>query len=407
MKKALRRVSIASRVWLAAHELCPPFSNQLIFEGNGILDVERWQRAVAIASAANPGSRLVLRGYLGASRWVDSGVTPRVREVDGSAWDGMSSEGADILYGGYSPRRGPMAEVVLDHGSPPRVIFRSHHAVMDGRGCITWAEDVFRALRGEQVLGSDDTIIEEDLLHLVEGDPISYPGRRFLAPTGRAQGTCPGVVWQRRKVIGNIPKLLPQVLILTAREVWRQGESAVRMGIPVDLRGRRPGLRSTGNLTNAIFVDIPPWKTVDDLAYDIIRRLKGQRDGSLTREEKLVPHIPLPLIRGILRREALQGHASNGYRFSGLVSNLGKLSLAPFQGGGFTSHSCTAVPVCMESFPFSMVLCGYGDTVELVLSMPRVLASGGRLEGILERIARGLRSTGEEVCFRNNISMTR
>lgn len=86
------------------------------------------------ASAGNPGSRLILRGHLGSCRWVDSGKTPPVREIDGSRWDGLGPVGAPFLQEPLSPIKGPMCEVLLIHGDPLRVAFRVHHGVMDGRG---------------------------------------------------------------------------------------------------------------------------------------------------------------------------------------------------------------------------------------------------------------------------------
>ncbi len=71
-------------------EISPPLVNQIVFEGNGQLDISDWQLAVKKASEANPGSRLVLHGHLGGCRWIDSGIVPPVSEIDGSEWDGMS-----------------------------------------------------------------------------------------------------------------------------------------------------------------------------------------------------------------------------------------------------------------------------------------------------------------------------
>lgn len=36
-----RDVSIASRLWLVAHELCPPFANQVVVQGHGRFDTKR------------------------------------------------------------------------------------------------------------------------------------------------------------------------------------------------------------------------------------------------------------------------------------------------------------------------------------------------------------------------------
>ncbi|HNY49854.1 MAG TPA: hypothetical protein PLV50_03955 [Smithella sp.] len=385
-----RDVSIASRLWLVAHEMCPPFANQVILEGRGRLNVEEWIRAVKLASDANPGSRLVLRGHLGMSRWVDSGQTPPLRMIDAGDWDGCSSEGAPFLEKSFFPRRGPMAEVVLIQGDPLRVAFRSHHAVMDGRGTVFWAEEIFRVLRGESPLGSDTAITENALLNISKqklGTPIQH---NYIAPTGRAIGNEPGVIWKRTRISGRYPRLLIQIILLTAREAWKHGSGPVRLGIPVDLRARRKGLRSTGNLTNALFLEITPDTTLESLDAELAFRLREQRDGQLTWEDKIISHLPLSVLDMLLSKETRRSHRSGNYRFSGFVSNMGRFSMEGFSGGGFHADMYWAVPVCMESVPFSLVLTGAGDFVDMILAMPRALANQQVLDETLGRIGSGL-----------------
>lgn len=172
------KLTNSTRLWVAADMIDPPFANQLIFDGSGAFELDKLENAISMASAANPGSRYVLRGMLGSSRWVDSGVTPRLRVVDGAGWDGMGPEGAPAcLRESLSVASGPSCEVVVITGSPLRIVFRSHHGIMDGRGTLTWAEDIFRALRGEPVTGSDPMLCEYDLLNISKGKierAISY-----------------------------------------------------------------------------------------------------------------------------------------------------------------------------------------------------------------------------------------
>jgi hypothetical protein len=385
-----RDVSAASRLWLVAHELCPPFANQVIVEGHGRFDSEEWIRAVKLASDANPGSRLLLRGHLGMSRWVDSGQTPPLRMIDAGDWDGYSSEGAPFLEKSFSPRRGPMAEVVLIQGNPLRVAFRSHHAIMDGRGTAFWAEDIFRVLRGENPWGSDTAITEYELMN-ISNQKLSTPlQHNYIAPTGRAIGNEPGIIWKRTRIRGRYPRLLIQVMLLTAREAWQHGSGPVRLGIPVDLRARREGLYSTGNLTNALFLEITPDTTLESLDADLASRLREQRDGQLTWEDKVISHLPLFVLNMALRGETRRSLRTGSYRFSGFVSNMGRFSMEGFSGGGFNADMYWAVPVCTESIPFSLVLSGAGDSVDIVLAMPRALANQQVLKKTLERICSGL-----------------
>lgn len=383
-----RPLSIAARLWLAVGRNSPPCANQLTFEGTGTLDPVKWRVAVEKASAANPGTRLVLRGALGSCRWIDSGRPPRVREADASAWDGMGSDGAPFLMEGFNPRTGPNAEVLLMHGSPARVSFRSHHAIMDGRGATTWAEDVFRALRGEEPAGSEYTMIENDLLNLGAGPAAQPLPHHNIAPTGAADGSDTAAVWRRKTIRGRIDSLLPKVILCAAREARRHADGPVRFGIPVDLRRRRDGLRSTGNLTNAIYLDIGSEAGFDEIAGAITERLERRSDGEITWEDSILRYVPIRLLERAIALEGARNRRSGGYRCSGFVSNLGKLEIGRFACGDFAPSTYYGVPVCAPIVPFSMTLSGTSSGMELLLAMPRCMATGGRIGAALDNIGR-------------------
>jgi len=364
---------------------------QFVFEGSGILDVESWEKAVAIASAADPSCRLVLRGHLNLSRFVDSGVTPPVRVIDSRQWDTYDSASGAILNN-FHPRTGPMAEVYLIKGELPRVAIRAHHAVMDGRGLLIWAEDIFRALRGEEVQRSDETVLEDHLLNHAYKPAHKVTGR-FLAPTGRPQGSERGITYLRKRITGSFSKIPAKIALVLAREAWRHGKGNVRFGIPMDLRSRRPGLKSTGNLTSAMFIQITPDMNLDDIVGEIKRKVAAREDGYATLEDKLMNYIPLKVLAELIQKDAAYSHKIGLYRYSGFISNLGLYKPEPFQGGGFTAHAVYARPISGEAFPFSIVLIGLDGSekkLDLFAAVPKVLANNGRIEALLDRIIEGL-----------------
>jgi hypothetical protein len=261
---------------------------------------------------------------------------------------------------------------------------------MDGRGAMTWTEDIFRVLRGEKPLGSEYVMVENDLLNLGRGKRGKPLPHRYIAPTGKADGTSADLVWKRASLAGKYPRLLARVLLLTAREAWRHAEGNVRIGIPVDLRSRREGLRSTSNLTNAIYIDIDRDSTSETIADDIARRLSSRADGEITWEDLIISYVPVRLLARAIRNEGTRNQRSGLFRFSGFVSNLGRIDSTAYSYGGFTVTAFYGVPVCAPILPFSMTLCGLGDRVEMLLMMPRVMAAGGRLEAALGRILEGL-----------------
>jgi hypothetical protein len=387
-----RTMSFNERIFVVADRLHPPIANRFIFEGTGVPDPESWRRAVEIASAANPGSRLVLKGRLGWCRWVDSGVTPPVTEVPGCAPGGLTEE-EPWLRKPLHPETGPTCDVVLVPGSPMRVIFRTHHGVMDGRGTLTWAEDVFRALRGEPCIGSDSRLTDTELARLFQNKHRTpYPTAQ-LAPTGAARGDDTGVAWRRVSLTGRYHNLLPRMAVQVARESWRNAggrEGNVLLGIPVDMRPRVPGLVSTGNLTMAIYVLINRDTTPEQVAEDIKRQLKEKAEGMLTPGDELARYVPMRLLGAAAGRLINRRHRSGIYSISGVLSNMGRLNLGSFRGGGFEATAFWAIPPLVDYLPFFLGMCGYNDTVEIILALPKKLATDGRLDLIMDRLVASL-----------------
>lgn len=390
-KRYTRQMSFNERIYAAMDEVCPPIYNQLIFEGEGVLDPGAWLRAVDKASEANPGSRLVLKGFLGLSRWVDSGLTPRVREVHAPQWDGFGPVGAPFLEERLLFREGPTCEVVLIHGDIPRVAFRTHHAVMDGRGTLTWAEDVFRALRGENVIGSSSTLTDVEMVKSFQNRKRKPFPPEHLSPTGTARGNERGVVWKRARIRGSFARVLPRCAVLLAREARSISEGVVRFGVPVDLRRHRKDLRSTANLSFALYIEVKPDTTEEQIAQDLAFQLEHGYEGMLSRGDELFRHLPMRLIRSQGLRIIAARHASGRYSLSGVLSNLGRIDLKPFEGGGFKAVGFWAIPPRNEYHPLFLAMMGYEDCLELILSMPAVLASGGRMDAILDGLVRGMK----------------
>ena len=188
-----RKVTPLERLFIVLAELDTPFSNQMVLEGTGTLDESRWEKAVHEACEANPGSRVVYRGRSRWAKWVDTGVAVPVRSFDGSRWNAQGPEGAPFFFEPLPFKDTHSCEVVLVQGDPARVVFRSLHAVMDGRGTLFWAQDIFRALRGEPLIGTTSTMTDVEIMSRLNY-PVNLPRKPkdCLAPTGAIDGDEPG-----------------------------------------------------------------------------------------------------------------------------------------------------------------------------------------------------------------------
>lgn len=264
----------------------------LCVEGTGLVDAEDLRAAVAVASEACPGARLARRGR----SWVDSGIAPAVRVVRGRALE----PGAPELRVPLPPRSGAPCEVVLFEGPDPAVVFRADHAVMDVRGLLWWARDVFRALRGEDPLGavSTTTVLDlDDPLYLQAGH--SEPETKVPALLGVApEADLRRQLWRRRTIEGTFPALAAK---LAAALVEMSGHDVAPVGFVVDLRPHHGDLRSTGNLSLAVSLDLPAgvsWQDVDQ-RFSAARAGQGCRVDAPTAELLKAPQL---VLRHVIRR---------------------------------------------------------------------------------------------------------
>ncbi len=381
-----RTLSVNERLWLAADMMNPPFAIQVVCEGSGDIDVREWRKAVELASAANPGSRLQLKGRLNSCRWVDSGATPPVHEIDGSAWSGYGPDGAPFLEKPFHVADGPTSEVLVIHGDPARIVFRAHHAVMDNRGIIYWAEEIFRALQGKPLRGSYSSVTDWDVARTFQSEYRKPFPHDNLSLTGKAEGNDPGIVWGRRSIPGHYRQLLPQVAYHAAREARRHAEGNVRFAVPIDLRARIQGLRSTGNLSIGIYIDVRPETTIDEIGWDIAWQLREKRDCMIDRWDFIYKFIPISILGQEGTRRIIDNHARGLYSMSGIISNAGRLHKEHFSGGGFHCNTIFAIPPFFSYLPLLLWLYGTNDTVELVYAAPQVLATKGRLDEAIDRI---------------------
>jgi hypothetical protein len=389
-----RDISLFERVALVAAEASPPGANQLILEGTGSFDAGMWRGAVEAASQDNPGSRLVRQGSRMGLKWVDSGIPPPVRQVEGGGWNGYDLGNAPFLLQRLNPDCGPTCEVLLIRGEPLRVAFRTLHAVMDLVGTMVWADDIFRVLRGEPTIGSGSTLTDLQLLKSLQGPKPRVavghePGRRFRAPTGMPSDDLPGFAFRRLRIETNGSNFLARLLLLIARNGQMQQSGDARFAVSVDLRRRMPGLKSTANLVRDIFVDVDSHTTAQGITDSIRAQLNAFQDSVYWPVEMPLQHSPPALLRAFAKLSKFRRRKGE-YRVTGLAANMGRISLERFRGGGFNPQGVFAIPPGHPAYPLFLAAFGYDKFLDIGFTVPNGLATGGRLELLLEAVKTGL-----------------
>jgi amino acid adenylation domain-containing protein len=374
-----RAVSPTERLYVAGERLAPPFAVQVFVEGHGVVDPRALEAAVAAASDACPGARLVWRGRA----WADSGRPPPVRRVEAPQFDGHRFADAPWLRDRLDPVAGPTCEVLLVEGARTTLVFRAFHGVMDGQGVLMWARDVFRALRGEAPLGAPSTQTDVGLVRAL-GRTGRRPGPSFrhASPLGTPPGADHGFFWLRRTLPGRHPALVARLAALLARDGDR------RFMVPVDLRRHAPDERSTANLSLPLFLDVrrgEPWEALHER---LVTALAGRRELAVDGSEGSLSWLPLGAVGLLVRALLARQRRAGGWTASGILSHLGRVDAAECSAPGFAAESVFSLPVYGLLFPLAVVAVEGRAHVELTLAGPA--ADEARAAALLEEVAGAL-----------------
>jgi hypothetical protein len=351
-KRYTRKLSPIERASLVLNDFCN-YNCDIVVRGHGALSVDTLRSAVEKAAQANPGSRVRLRGVLGFSRWVDSGIAPEVQEVRDSVWDGHSERDAAFLEERFDALAGgPICRLLYVRGSPAHIVFRALHAAVDGRSLLHWISEVFRALRGEPLLGSPCTYVEWDIMRKFQDRvdrraldaPSTEPGLPVI-PCSAVRSTRLRYTWRTVVIPGNIPNVLSKFAIFLAQYARRRAQGRVCFTVPVDLRTLREEVLSLGNLTGYLSIPIEPGDGTRDFSRQLSLRVRNYIDCYRPDILKKLPWVPLRTIRREIGRslerslyEPVPGAMSGG------VVSMGNFPLQNLSAPDFTPHEVIPIP---------------------------------------------------------------
>jgi hypothetical protein len=305
------------------------------------------------AAQANPGSRVRLRGVLGFSRWVDSCIAPEVREIHAPAWDGRSERGAAFLEERFDALAGgPICSVLYVRGSPAHIVFRALHAAVDGRSLLHWMAEVFRALRGEPLLGSPCTYIEWDIMRKfqdkVNRDALEGPSTEPnlpVIPCSSPREARLRYIWRAVVFPKIIPNVLPKFAIFLAEYARRNAQGRVCFTVPVDLRTLREEVLSLGNLTGYLGIPIDPGDTTRHFSRQLSLRVRNYTDCYRPDILKKLPWVPVRTIRRAIGRTMQRSlYEAVPDAMSGGVVSMGSFPLQHLSTPEFTSLQLIPIP---------------------------------------------------------------
>ena len=392
-----RKISSTEQLHLAMDAASMPLKNQLIIEFEGDINFELLQDAIEIASDANPGSRLVLRGRLSWAKWVDSGISPELIKID-APWIAKEADNNPYIEREFDPRNGPTTEVLLFNNSV--LLFRSHHAVMDGKGMVTWVEDIVKVLNGVVPAGSNCELTDvEQALSLGRKDfRPNYPAD-VRSPLGHSVMDVVGIQGIRKSIPGVYSGLVARIMEILTDELkisqHEEEKTLARFIIPVDMRRHRPSVRTTANMISALIINVSEKTNWMDFYQKIVSKLQANEEGKVGKIDKIFHYLPTRITASLLKLLFASQEKSKRFVFTATISNIGKINLADFANPYITAKNITFIPVADPLSAITIVTAEFDDHIDVTLSSLKSFATDQRQEKLLDLIEKRLQDKKE------------
>lgn len=403
MSRYVRRVSALERYSLVLNRLYR-YHVDGILEGEGHVDVDQLQAAVNAAAEANPAIRVRFRGLLAWSRWVDSGVAPTVHLQPLSDWDGRSEQGAPFLRQRLDERwGGPIADVLVVpcRDGKTRIVFRTLHAAIDGRGFLHWVAEVCRAMRGEPLQGSDSRLTDLDIqVQYADEIPEEPPAEPVacipvLQPAEKAQRGELEFIWRRVTINQSVAQLLPRSAVFLAEWARQQQSGPVGFTIPVDYRGLRTQEMGIGNLTGYVRLSVPEGATTRQLMLQLGQRLKAKADCRQFPGIKMLFWLPVWFMLRQLKDkvDSILHDVSPALPTGGIVS-MGQVYPETYSFPGFKADMLYGIPGAVGKL--NVVFLNYPDFTVVSFLVPAGYNHQGQLDALIEAYVNHFQASGTD-----------
>ncbi|WP_156725748.1 hypothetical protein [Streptomyces apocyni] len=370
-----RRVSPVERGYLNAAATGTPQLIQMVVEGEGTLDADALRRAARAATLANPGLAVRRRGAL----WRAEEKAPAVVELPAD-----TALDAPFLHRDLSVVTGPVCELGLIRGKSTTLIIRASHIVTDGHGLRQWIADLFRALRGDDLVGCPDTV---DVGHFrAVAGAVSPPPRatRFTglpAIIGRGPAS-ERPLWLRRRIPAAPSGVTARAAAALSRHL---ATDTGRLIVPVDLRRHDTAVRSTANLTSQLVIDLrrdDSWKRVH---ATLVRALLAKAEVAALDRDFLRDN---PFANNLSEARELDG---DRFPCTAIISDHGEVDPRTCSTPAFRATSFATLPMLVPYAEMFLSACRFGDTTELTLSCRDRPGARETADSLLTDIAEALR----------------
>ena len=354
----IRKLSPTERFYVACTDLFSPFAIQLLLSAEHLPSVAELEKAMKKVADANPSIRFEIQGRW----WVDANRLPQVRIYKKPESNIIDSP----LLKEKIACIGPSCEVVVwkDRG----LLFRATHSLMDAGGLLFWVEEITRALRCDELLGSSFSLSDNDFLKSLN-HRVSRKSFRFnCQPISSATNDInDGFAWSHHYIPGHYPAYVAKLAQKIAAANAGKNHYSLFM-VPVDLRRMFPAIRTTMNFSNPLFLQLEGTEEWQQIYQFIVLAINNKAYLAIDWKDKWImalPNVVLKRLVKYLHKYSIENHY---FALSGVLSHVGTVSLSSLSTSNFKPGAACFMPLDIPGSAISIVSVQHEHGLEVTQS---------------------------------------
>lgn len=360
MENKVRKISCNEQLYLDMQDIMNTFAIQFILEYTGNVDKKVLEDAINYVLKNTNDNNLKLRG----KEWLRNKNDIQVQELEIKTKILTEDE---IFKNKIDYKSHSLEVYILKHLEKKYIVFKILHSTCDGKGALSFINNVFRRLRNEELIECNNKVNEQQLANniCVHNKNINFiPRYKFSKKISNVKEYNP--IWNIIYTKGYHSGIIAKIAYVLSKEFKNKEVSFM---IPVDIRRHLENDNYLGNMTLPIFLNVNQDDSWQDINGKMLYLLKNKEELNKKSLQYIgYQNLPYSIRKIILKSLKKYLNVVKKFTMGAIISYLGKIDINQYTNDKFKIIDFISLPIQQPGAPFSMVISEVNNKTNIVIS---------------------------------------
>ena len=360
MSEIIRKISCNEQLYLDMQDRMNTFAIQFILEYDGTVDKNILEDAINYVLKNTNDNDL----KLGNRNWEANTKKVIIKEININSEKLVDDDffKAKIDYKTHS-----LEVFLLTHFGKKYIVFKFLHSTCDGKGALSFINNLFKKLRDEELVQCNNKVNEQD----VAKDICKYkkninliPKYKYNRKINKVKNYIPR--WNIISIKGYHSGIIAKIAYSLSKE-FKNDE--VKFMIPVDIRRHLSNENYLGNMTLPIFLKATKDDSWEEINGKLLYSLKNKEELNSKSLQYFGYHkLPYGLRKVIIKTLMNYFNITKKFSTGSIISYLGRIDINQFSNNMFRIVDFISLPLQQPSGLFSIVVAEVNNKTNIAIS---------------------------------------